>query len=396
MFLPIAHVHRLIVSASVALLVVLSTASARAVAPYQIVPPLLRLAASSDASVLSADGATGIVKLRKQLGTSLAEPPGGTGIAPISRADMFATRGGAQDVIADVYELAFVRGGQIFRVRSDGTGLVQLTSDGVNSEPAWAPDGQRIAFVSEQGGSSDIYVMNADGSNVVRRTDGGLFNSSPAWSPDGTRIAFSSLRDGQYGIYVMRVDEDWWNPAHLGFDSGWNAQPAWSPDGSTIAFVSDWRAYDFLYDLYVMNADGSDVRLLLGGPFFWDDGLTYYFQPAWSPDGGTIALTVCGWSWDNCFPNSEVALVNADGSGLRTMAGAGGFARPSWSPDGRIIAFGSSDCRGCPSAIHYVTTDGSASGVLVWDAHSPSWRPWTPQELTPNPLGVPPALPGWQ
>src|SRR4029453_18722873 len=75
----------------------------------------------------------------------------------------------ASGQIANVDELAFVRDGQIFRVRSDGTGLVQLTSDGGNSEPAWAPDGARIAFVRGQGGSSDIYVMNADGSNVVRR-----------------------------------------------------------------------------------------------------------------------------------------------------------------------------------------------------------------------------------
>jgi Tol biopolymer transport system component len=306
MFFPIAHVHRLAVSASLAFVVVLSTASGQ---------------------------------------------------------------------IANVSELAFVRDGQIFRVRSDGTGLVQLTSDGVNSEATWAPDGARIAFVRTEGTSSDIYVMNADGSNVVRRTDGGGY--SPAWSPDGTRIAFSSLRDGQYRIYVMRVDEDWWNPAPLGFDTGHNAHPAWSPDGSRIAFVSDWRAYDFLSELYVMNADGSNLRLVLSSPFFFpsDGHLVYYWQPAWSPDGGTIALTSCGF-W-NCFPDT-VSLVNADGSGLRSIAGgAGVVARPSWSPDGTRIAFGSSACAECASAIHYVTKDGSQSGVLISDAHSPTWRPST-------------------
>ena len=68
--------------------------------------------------------------------------------------------------IANVYELAFVRDSQIFLVRSDGTGLVQLTSDGLNSEPTWSPDGTRIAFVRRAGGTNQIYVMNADGSNV--------------------------------------------------------------------------------------------------------------------------------------------------------------------------------------------------------------------------------------
>jgi len=155
--------------------------------------------------------------------------------------------------------------------------------------------------------------------------------------------------------------------------------------------VSDWRAYDLLYDLYVMNADGSDLKLLLGGPFF-SPWLTYYFQPAWSPDGGTIALNVCPYAWDNCFPDSTVALVNADGSGLRSIASAGGYAHPSWSPDGTIIAFGSSACRECPSNIQYVTRNGSGSGVLVWDAHSPTWRPSTGGQLaSPDGTTVPTA-----
>src|SRR5262245_34267135 len=287
MFIPTPHVHRLIASASVALLVMLSTPSARAI---------------------------------------------------------------AQSQIADVPELAFVSNGQIFHVRLDGTEPAQLTHDGVNSEPAWSPDGSRIAFVHSDGssGGSQIYVMNADGSNVVQRTNAG--GASPAWSPDGTRIAFASDR-----IYVMRVDQDWWNPMPLGFDRGFIGQPAWSPDGTKIAFVSDSRAFDFFSDLYVMNADGSDVRLLLACPFFACS--TYYFQPAWSPDGGTIALTACG-GFFICFPDSTVALVNADGSGLRSIARAGGFTRPSWSPDGSRIAFGSSQCPECPSTIQYVTRDG--------------------------------------
>ena len=163
--------------------------------------------------------------------------------------------------------------------------------------------------------------------------------------------------------------------SRLGFDRGVHDSPAWSPDGSKIAFTSDWRAYDFLYDLYVMNADGSGVTVLAEGPFAFADGLTFYFQPAWSPDGRRIAVVVCGYAWDNCYPNSSVAVMNADGSGLTTVAQAGGFARPTWSPDGTQLAFSSATCRTCSSSIYLVQADGSGRRLLITDGHSPSWRP---------------------
>lgn len=270
---------------------------------------------------------------------------------------------------ASVSELAFVRDGQIFRVRADGTGLVQLTSEGVNREPAWAPDGTRIAFVRD----GDIYIMNADGSNVVRRTEDGRFNTSPAWSPDGRQIAFSGLRDGQFGIFVMRVDGDSRDVVRLGFVQGWNAYPAWCPDGTRIAFVSDWSAFDFLSELYVMNADGSDIRLLLGV----NGSISYYVQPSWSPDGKTIAITGCPNTFNLCFPISTLDVVMADGTAPRTLAATGGLGRHTWSADGTYVAFDTSACTDCRSDIYYVTQDGAASGLLIGNGHSPAWRPPT-------------------
>jgi Tol biopolymer transport system component len=207
---------------------------------------------------------------------------------------------------------------EIYVVNVDGTGLLRLTDDaGLDVDPAWSPDGKRIAFASDRAGSSDIYVMDADGSNLVRRTQSG-WSDAPAWSPDGKKIAFSSLRDGQFGIYVMSVDGDWANPTRVGYDRGWNTHPAWSPDGERIAFVSDWRAFDFVYEVYVMTADGSSITTLLEGSFFRPDEL-FSFQPSWSPDGGKIAVVVCAYAWDNCYPSSSIAIANADGSGLKTL-----------------------------------------------------------------------------
>lgn len=228
-----------------------------------------------------------------------------------------------------------------------------------------------LAFVSERDGNSEIYVMNVDGTGLLRLTEDAGYDLDPAWSPDGKRIAFTSNRAGNSDIYVM--DADGSNVVRRS-QPGLSNAPAWSPDSSKIAFVSDWRAYDFVYDVYVMNADGSNIRPLIEGPFAWPDN-RFYFQPSWSPDGQKIAVVVCVYAWENCYPSSSIAITNADGTGLTTLVEAGGYARPTWSPDGSTIAFGSRTCSGCVSSLRYTRVDGSASGLISSNGHSPAWRP---------------------
>jgi Tol biopolymer transport system component len=94
-------------------------------------------------------------------------------------------------------------------VKADGSGLRNLTPKPVGAayaDPAWSPDGRKIAFVSDRDGNSEIYVMNANGSGQRSLTRNPAYDADPAWSPDGRKIAFVSNRDGNYGVYVMNAD----------------------------------------------------------------------------------------------------------------------------------------------------------------------------------------------
>jgi Tol biopolymer transport system component len=114
-----------------------------------------------------------------------------------------------------------------------------------------------IAFTSQRDGNSEIYVMNADGTDQRRLTHAAGDDYSPDWSPDGRKIAFVSERDGNDEIYGMNADGS--EQRRLTSSRAHDYPPAWSPDGRKIAFASD---RDGNFDIYVMDADGSHVRNL--------------------------------------------------------------------------------------------------------------------------------------
>ena len=143
----------------------------------------------------------------------------------------------------------------IYVMNADGTNVVKITKhEGSDSDPAWSPDGRKIAFVSRRKRNEDIYVMNADGTNVVKITDREANNDSPAWSPDGKKIAFVSL--GMRGVDIWVMNADGTNVVNITNHKATDYEPAWSPDGRKIAFAST-RARGV--NLFVMNADGTNA-----------------------------------------------------------------------------------------------------------------------------------------
>ncbi len=142
---------------------------------------------------------------------------------------------------------------EIFIMNSDGSGVTQLTSNtSIDVAPAISPDGTKIAFVSNRDGDFEIFVMNINGTSVTQLTsntndDGAqgpdLFGlsfgiSTPSWSPDGTQIAFTSDSDGpDWDIFIM--DADGTNVIQLTSSSESDYDPYWLPGGTEVAFVSD-------------------------------------------------------------------------------------------------------------------------------------------------------------
>lgn len=316
--------------------------------------------------------------------------------------------------------LAPVRNGLIALVRdatdSSGETIVTVGPDGTTGEVVlftdpnvihyeqlvWSPDGRRLAFVGRfadaADGRSEIFVIDADGSNLVQLTANEVDDDSPAWSPDGTHIAFRQLEldplaPVDSNVVLVRTD------GSVARALGPGANPAWSPDGQQLSMtVTDGDSTR----LWVQAADGADRRQV-------SDVLVASAPPVWSPDGERLVVSAAGlvlvevasgsitpltaepgsmptWSIGGAIafsasdaPAPSVFVIDPDGTNLRRVSGDVGFASvPEWSPDGRWLLLGHEDS-GSPVAVvepasGNLTLVGSDDGA----GRSPAWQPRLP------------------
>jgi hypothetical protein len=258
--------------------------------------------------------------------------------------------------------LAFSAGADIWTIRPDGTGAVNLTNTdgGVRNEEAcaWSPDGRRIAFQASEADGTNVYVMDADGGNVTRLTADNV-SQLPDWSPDGKRIVFNQGN----AIAVMNADG---SGVHRITDGAVpEALPKWAPNGGRIAFISQREGTN---ELWTMNPDGSDPRRLTPGILVG--------SADWSPDSSQIAF--------------EAPVLSQS---LFTIGAAGGAIRevpetrfptlsdnpstyPAFSPDGTSLAFSGGD----EGTIHTLRLNRTrhASMFDLPPATSIDWQPRGP------------------
>jgi dipeptidyl aminopeptidase/acylaminoacyl peptidase len=124
-------------------------------------------------------------------------------------------------------------------------------------DPAWSPDGRRIAFVSQHRGNADIYLLDLRTGSRRNLTNSPDMDLSPVWSPDGRQIAFEAMRDGYWGIKVIDLETGTVRDLTGGFIT--RQSPTWSPDGRQIAFSSNNGRY---WDIYVIDLETGETRNL--------------------------------------------------------------------------------------------------------------------------------------
>lgn len=255
---------------------------------------------------------------------------------------------------------------EIFVINADGSNLTQLTNNTADDDkPSWSKDGRRIAFESNVDGDYEIFVMDADGSNLTQLTNNNFDDYGPSFSPDGSQIAYHSTQTGNIDIYVMNADGS--SAERITSNvTAIDRSPSWSPDGSQLIYFSDSSGGRELYTIDIQT--GTLTRLT--------DNQYYDGQPDWSLNGTQVVFASTRQG-----TNPDIYIMRIDGTNVvRITDDPATDDDPVWSPDGRQIVFEST--RGGSYDIWIVNADGTGLKQLTNDPArdwSADWM-WIPQD----------------
>jgi len=214
------------------------------------------------------------------------------------------------------------------------------------TEPAWSPDGKRIAFAGRFKNNPDeqdkfnIYILTLESGKVRRLTSGRRIDQYPTWSPDGRTIGFTSQRELAAPKNVYLIDADGTHERRFTTEMNQTEHPTWSPDGKHVAFVvtrssKRLEIVDLHVDIFVADADGTNIKKLTSGP-------TIAIGPTWSPDGSRIVFFSTSPQDPLNLFDVHIFSMASDGSDVRQLTRSAAQQQhtcPAWSPDGTKIVF---------------------------------------------------------
>jgi serine/threonine protein kinase len=267
---------------------------------------------------------------------------------------------------------------QIWVMNLDGSNPRQVTDilEGA-CQPAWSPDGLRLVFISpcernqESYPGAGLFAINDDGADLIPlpTVPGGDYD--PSWSPDGKSIIFTSLRNsGRPRLYKLTLEDG--SVERLSEQYSRDMQPAWSPDGSKIAYVTNYKG---VQQIWTMKPDGSDQTQ------FSASGFKMNSYPTWSPDGELILFN----QMDDPGSIPKIAAASYKENTYNEFhydLGPVPVREPKISPDGLWLVFESWP-EGSDHNIYLMTVNGSGRTLLTdWERNDfdAAWRPSVTQE----------------
>ncbi len=214
---------------------------------------------------------------------------------------------------------------EIYVVELESGAVTQLTDhEARDGAPSWSADGRQIAFVSRRDSDSgEIYVMNVDGTEVRRITRNERYEEVPSWSPDGASLVFGALGVGIAGaeptLQIFEVDLASGEEVQLTHLGGHNSAPSWTSDGRILFYGQVGEGFEGA-DIFALDRSGNELRNLTNGP---DPD----WQPDASPDGREIVFA------RGPGEPLDLWIMNADGTNQRVLLEhPGRDEQPKWRP----------------------------------------------------------------
>jgi Tol biopolymer transport system component len=268
---------------------------------------------------------------------------------------------------------------EIYTIQPDGSGQTNITNDPANdSYPFWSPDGRHIAFESDRAGSSQIYLMDADGSNVQQLTEGeGDYsldaNGFSPWSPDGSKLIVSNMPSGgkTFDLHILDIATKITTP--LTAEPGEYILSSWSSDGTHIAFIAS-QTGRFAADLFVVGSDGSHlVKVTETLPS--DEYFSRNYD--WSPDGNYIIFATHGNELGYQDPFiTGIYEANVDGSLTNLTRSADTYMIDRWNGVNVRLQTSSEKTLswirpdGSQSSLNLCQNDGQITGITFKRSHT--------------------------